>query len=164
MSQRLRLGARLAAVALLVGGVGAAEAHVSVSVGLGFGVPVYGGVGWGGWGGYRGGYYGHRGWARPYWGGGVVVAAPWVVVPYAPYGPAYDPPSVRPPEPPAVSVPPTKPDPVIYPRNGQDANQTEYDRQACNRWATTQPAAVADAGVFQRAVEACMDGRGYTMK
>ena len=42
--------------------------------------------------------------------------------------------------------------------------QTEIDRQECNRWATTQPSAVADAGVFQRAVEACMDGRGYTMK
>jgi hypothetical protein len=55
-------------------------------------------------------------------------------------------------------------EPVIYPRNGQSAAQTEADRQECNRWATTQPAAVADAQVFQRAVAACMDGRGYTLK
>lgn len=56
------------------------------------------------------------------------------------------------------------PEPVIYPRNGQSAEQTETDRQECNRWATTQPRAVADAEVFQRAVAACMDGRGYTLR
>jgi hypothetical protein len=59
---------------------------------------------------------------------------------------------------------PSKPDPVIYPRQGQSSAQTEADRRDCNRWATTQPAAVADAAVFHRAVEACMDGRGYTLK
>lgn len=63
---------------------------------------------------------------------------------------------------PAASAPP--PDPVIYPRNGQSAAQTETDRQECNRWATTQPQAVADASVFQRAVAACLEGRGYTVK
>ena len=56
------------------------------------------------------------------------------------------------------------PDPVIYPRNGQSAQQTEADRQDCNRWATTQPSAMADASVFHRAVLACMDGRGYSLK
>ncbi len=61
-------------------------------------------------------------------------------------------------------APPTKPQPVIYPRNGQSAQQTETDRQECNRWATTQPAAMADADVFQRAVAACMDARGYTVR
>jgi hypothetical protein len=65
---------------------------------------------------------------------------------------------------PPLPVAPSKPDPVIYPRNGQNAQQTEADRQECNRWATTQPAALADASVFHRAVEACMDGRGYSMK
>ena len=59
---------------------------------------------------------------------------------------------------------PSRPDPVIYPRNGQSPQQTEADRQDCNRWATTQPAALADASVFKRAVEACMDGRGYSMR
>ncbi len=67
---------------------------------------------------------------------------------------------------PAPPPPPARPlpDPIIYPRNGQSAAQTEADRQECNRWATTQPAAMADAQVFQRATEACMDGRGYTVR
>jgi hypothetical protein len=67
----------------------------------------------------------------------------------------------RAPEQPAAKA---APDPVIYPRNGQNPQQTEADRQDCNRWATTQPAAMADASVFHRAVLACMDGRGYTLK
>lgn len=54
--------------------------------------------------------------------------------------------------------------PVIYPRNGQSAQQQEADSRECNRWATTQQAAMADSSVFNRAVEACMDGRGYTMR
>jgi len=65
------------------------------------------------------------------------------------------------PPPPAPKAPP---DPVIYPRNGQSAAQTEADRQDCNRWATTQPSALADADVSQRAVAACMDARGYTVR
>lgn len=56
------------------------------------------------------------------------------------------------------------PEPVIYPRNGQSAEQTETDRRDCNRWATTQPAAMQDASVFQRALAACMDARGYTVR
>jgi len=63
-----------------------------------------------------------------------------------------------------VPAPKPAPDPIIYPRNGQTPEQTEADRQACNRWATTQPSAMADAQVFQRAVSACMDGRGYTVR
>jgi hypothetical protein len=67
---------------------------------------------------------------------------------------------------PVPPPPPPKapPEPIIYPRNGQSAAQTEADRQECNRWATTQPSAVADASVFQRAVAACMDARGYTVR
>ena len=68
------------------------------------------------------------------------------------------------PVPPAPPPARPLPDPVIYPRNGQGPQQTEADRQDCNRWATTQPKAMADATVFQRAVEACMDGRGYTVR
>lgn len=69
-------------------------------------------------------------------------------------------------QPSATSSAPVKapPVPVIYPRNGQSAAQIESDHQDCKRWATTQPAAVADAEVFQRAVEACMDARGYTLR
>ena len=61
-------------------------------------------------------------------------------------------------------VMPAAPDPVIYPRNGQTAIQTESDRKACNTWATTQPGALADASILSRAVAACMDGRGYTVR
>lgn len=67
---------------------------------------------------------------------------------------------------PVVAAPTTKamPDPILYPRNGQSAAQTEADRQDCNRWATTQPSAMTDGSVFQRAVAACLDGRGYTVR
>ena len=63
-----------------------------------------------------------------------------------------------------VPAPKPAPEPIIYPRNGQSAEQTEADRQACNRWATTQASAMADAQIFQRAVAACMDGRAYTVR
>ncbi len=62
------------------------------------------------------------------------------------------------------TAPVSRPDPIIYPRNGQSAQQTEADRQECNRWATTQPSAMNDASVFNRATDACMDGRGYTLR
>lgn len=56
------------------------------------------------------------------------------------------------------------PDPIFYPRNGQSAAQTETDRRECNRWATTQPSAMADASIFHRATMACMDAHGYTSR
>lgn len=59
---------------------------------------------------------------------------------------------------------PSRPAPVIYPRNGQNSAQLESDSRECNRWATTQQSAMNDSSVFQRAVEACMDGRGYTLR
>ena len=67
--------------------------------------------------------------------------------------------TVAPPAPPPVA-----PDPIFYPRNNQSAAQTEADRRDCNAWATSQPNAMADAKVFQRATDACMDGRGYTVR
>jgi hypothetical protein len=57
-----------------------------------------------------------------------------------------------------------KPDPVIEPQNAQSWVQTEADQQDCNRWATTQPAALADAREFQRSTLACMASRGYTVR
>ena len=66
--------------------------------------------------------------------------------------------------PPAPVYAPSRAEPVIYPRNGQSSAQLEADNRECNRWATTQQAAMADGSVFQRAVEACMDGRGYTLR
>lgn len=65
---------------------------------------------------------------------------------------------------PQVVAPPAPPEPVIYPRNGQSAEQTEADRQECNRWAATQASATTDATVYQRAFAACMDARGYTVR
>ena len=64
----------------------------------------------------------------------------------------------------AAPAAPAMADPIFYPRNGQSGAQTEADRQDCNRWATTQPSAMNNGSVFTRAVEACMDGRGYTMR
>jgi hypothetical protein len=93
-------------------------------------------------------YYYHQG--APSYPGYVVVEPPPVAYYVDP--PVREPASRRP------------PDPIFYPREGQSAAQTEADRQACNRWATTQPNAMADASVFHRATLACMEGRGYTVR
>jgi Family of unknown function (DUF6515) len=55
-------------------------------------------------------------------------------------------------------------EPVIYPRNGQSAAQTEADHQQCRQWADAQPAAANDGSVYERALAACLDGRGYTIR
>jgi len=55
-------------------------------------------------------------------------------------------------------------EPIIYPRNGQSAAQTEADRQQCRQWADAQPAAASDGSVFERALAACLDGRGYSIR
>jgi hypothetical protein len=126
--------------------------------------PVWGGVavgvGIGYYGGYYGGYYPYP---YPYWSSG-----------WGPYGPYYsDAPVAAAPaygadqtthsgQPvPQASAPP---EPIFYPRNGQSAETTENDRRECNRWATTQPGAMTDASIFQRATFACMEGRGYTVR
>ncbi len=114
--------------------------------------------------GYRSGHHGHGhrhyrgGWG---WGIGPVWVSPWV---YPQVVTVVQPAPVIVEAPPALPAQPARPDPVIYPRNGQSAQQLEADRQECNRWATTQPAALADSSVFMRAVDACMDARGYTTK
>jgi hypothetical protein len=58
----------------------------------------------------------------------------------------------------------------IYPRQGQNADQQNRDRSECNNWAASQtgrdPAnsgGLADPD-YQRALGACLDGRGYTVK
>ncbi len=137
------------AIALVVGAtalVAPPAQAARVGIGIGIGIPF---------GGYYGpGYYG-PGYYRPgYWG------------PYGDYAPRY----LYYPAPAVVvqgtSLPatPAAPNPIFYPNNGQSSEQSENDRQACNRWAATQPAAMADASVFQRATYACMEGRGYTVK
>ena len=138
----LALAAVVAAVALLA--PQAADA-ARVGIGIGIGVPI---------GGYYGpGYYGPGYWGPAYWGPEY-------------YGPRYvyaPPPVVVAPAAPAQALP-KAPDPIFYPNHGQSAAQTETDRQECNRWATTQPNALADASVFQRATYACMEGHGYTVR
>ena len=137
----------------------------------------------GGGGHYHGGYghYGHSGWGYggPFWGGiglgigfglGTYYAAPWYYPGYVVANPGYVVTTV-PPNAYDVGIAPAQPaaraaapEPIVYPNRGQSAAQTEADRQACDRWATTQPSAIADASVFHRATLACLEGRGYTVK
>jgi hypothetical protein len=135
-------------------------------------------------GGHRGGYYrgGGGGWgwgwgvglglgtglllASPWYYPGVVVTQPSTVVIETPIQPNSQP-NYQPGN--AATAPPAptasmRPEPIIYPRNGQSPQQLEADRQECNRWATTQAGAMTDSSIFLRAVDACMDGRGYTTK
>jgi hypothetical protein len=65
-----------------------------------------------------------------------------------------------------------------YPRNGQSAAQQDEDRYQCYEWAVEQTGfdpTLPDGGVstsdgrraradYGRAMDACMDGRGYTMR
>jgi len=100
---------------------------------------------------------------RPHWGWGIgigfgfgpYVAPGWYPAPVVVVPQGVDAPS------PSVSA---APEPVIEPRQGQSAAQTEADRQACNRWATTQSNAMADATVFHRMTLSCMEGRGYSVR
>ena len=140
-----------------------------------------GGYGHGGGHSHRGGH-GHFG--GGYWGPGVLVGGLAIGIGLGSYNhgygygytgypgyvvveppPVYYPAPVQPmPQP--LAAPPAQgaADPVTYPRNGQSAAQSEADRLACNRWATSLPSAMADASVFNRATAACMDGRGYTVR
>jgi hypothetical protein len=168
---------RLCALAALLAASTQAAHAGGVSVGLDIGVPVLGSAVYaaggpvgmisvrGGHGGgvYRGGYYRGGGWGWG-WGLGLPWIVPAVVIASQPATVVVE---QQPPQPVAVPLPPAppaRPDPVIYPRNGQTAQQLEADRQECNRWATTQAGALTDSSVFMRAVDACMDGRGYTTK
>lgn len=130
----------------------------------------------GGHGGY-GGRGGHSGWWVP-WAvlGGAAVLAPLF----------YPPPPViireQPPEyfQPSPSVTPPATERIfVYPRQGQSEELQAKDRYECHSWAVsqtgydpTQPTAVdmTEAGRnqmradYHRALDACLDGRGYTMK
>ena len=119
--------------------------------------------GHGGWG--HGGHHHHH-WGGFGWGLGLGIGTSFVLAPW--YRPGYvvaaPPPAYDVGIAPAPPAAPAAPDPIIYPSRGQTAGQTEADRQACDRWAMTQPSAMADASVFHRATLACMEGRGYTVK
>ena len=96
--------------------------------------------------------------------GYTVVGAPATVAAAAPQAPV----SPRPPAPDEF---------FVYPREGQDLKQQAADREQCNEWATGQTAYDPRFGLpaddamapqkradYRRALDACMDGRGYTMK
>lgn len=84
------------------------------------------------------------------------------------------PPATAPP--PATNVAQAPTDQLfVYPRQGQSAQQEATDRYECHRWAINQTGydpTLAPAGSasgqkhadYQRALGACLDGRGYTMK
>ena len=135
----------------------------------------------------RGGSWGgggHWGWWAP-WAviGGAAVLAPYYYAPY--YSPYYAPPTViireQPPVyfQPAPSVTPSSTERIfIYPRKGQSEELQAKDRYECHRWAVSQtgydptqptggmPEAQTNQkrADYQRAMGACLDGRGYTMK
>lgn len=171
--QRLLAATVLGIGAMLVAPQAQAGVTLGVNIGLPLGpgfVSVHGGRGYGGHGGY-GGYGGYRGvWGGPrYIGYSSWGYTPWLapaVIVAAQPSTVIVQPAAALAEPVLLPQPslPGRPEPVIYPRNGQSAQQLEADRQDCNRWATQQPAALNDSSVFMRAVDACLDGRGYTSK
>jgi hypothetical protein len=128
---------------------------------------------------------GHWGWWAPWAviGGAAVLAAPYYYAPY--YSPYYASPTViireQPPVyfQPAPSVTPPSTERIfVYPRQGQSEELQAKDRYECHSWAVsqtyydpTQPASGMPAAQlnqmradYQRAMGACLDGRGYTVK
>lgn len=76
---------------------------------------------------------------------------------------------------PAAPQEPVGTDLIAYPKNGQSTEQQAKDKFECHRWAAQQSgfdptqgaAATATAGRrtdYMRAQEACLDGRGYSVK
>lgn len=78
----------------------------------------------------------------------------------------------------ATTVSPAAEDIYVYPRQGQSEEQTAADRYECHRWASDQTGfdpTRADGGVgadqartarseYQRAMTACLEGRGYSVR
>ena len=53
----------------------------------------------------------------------------------------------------------------MYPKNGQSAEQQAADRAECQKWATDQAGQVAQNGsYYNRAMVACVEGRGYSAR
>jgi hypothetical protein len=85
---------------------------------------------------------------------------------------------VEPPKEDVSQAPPPAETMFIYPRQGQSEPQQATDRYECHRWAVSQtgfdptqpPGGTTDAqrgekrADYQRAMGACLDGRGYTVK
>jgi hypothetical protein len=99
-----------------------------------------------------------------------------VVAPPPPDVVVEQPPATAPPPPPptpsaAVQPPPGQPL-FAYPRQGQSEEQTARDRYECHRWAVSQTgydpsqgAGTANSAAdYRRAITACLEARGYTVK
>jgi hypothetical protein len=82
---------------------------------------------------------------------------------------------------PESPIPPKEelvPQSFVYPRNGQSAEQQSADRYACHTWSKGQagfdptqggggvaPEDIGSrSGQYQRALNACLEGRGYSVK
>jgi hypothetical protein len=53
----------------------------------------------------------------------------------------------------------------MYPKNGQSVEQQATDKAACQQWAAQQAGQVAQNGSdYQRAMVACVEGRGYSAR
>jgi hypothetical protein len=143
---------------------------------------------------HGGGYYGGgvRFYPRAYWGPGPYYSY-WGWPYYYPSAYAYAPPLAYNYPPVPHSPPPNyymtpgevpqtslQEDPVfIYPRQGQSQAQQAKDRNECQQWATSQtgvdstkppPAGMSEDQLVQksrdynRALDACLDARGYTLR
>ena len=78
----------------------------------------------------------------------------------------------------ASTEPPASDDLFIYPQNGQPADQQASDKYECHKWASsqtgfdpTQPAggvppeqAGGKRADYERAMRACLEGRGYSVR
>jgi hypothetical protein len=52
----------------------------------------------------------------------------------------------------------------MYPRNGQSPDRQSIDRRDCQQWAAQQAgASAANGSDYQRAMVACIEGRGYAV-
>ncbi|MCU0975504.1 MAG: hypothetical protein MUC71_04235 [Steroidobacteraceae bacterium] len=85
---------------------------------------------------------------------------------------------VQPPSGQATTVSPAATDIFVYPRQGQSQEQTDFDRYECHRWAADETGfdpTRADGGVgadqsnaardeYLRAMTACLEGRGYSVR
>jgi hypothetical protein len=53
----------------------------------------------------------------------------------------------------------------MYPKNGQSAEQQASDKAECQRWASEQAGQVSQNGSdYNRAMVACVEGRGYSAR
>ena len=77
-----------------------------------------------------------------------------------------------------IQPPPSSPDVFVYPKNGQNDAQQSQDKYECHKWAVEQSGfdpteytggvpsdqSVAQRTGYQRAMGACLEGRGYSVK